>query len=119
MLVKKLSGIVKEIHRECGLLMEGISNKSGRTVCMTCMATEGVPTHAHRSQGAYAQYDRSTDLKVTAPRCSCGSSNFEERCHEETERFKKVIPGIEEDLSPNNQSKADDNKFPTLYEVWH
>lgn len=115
--MRKLSGIVKEIRRGYGLLMERMSC-SCRTMCVMRMATKGVPAPismlitVHKSQGACAQHDQSTDSEVRAiQKCSSRSSNFEEKCQEENKRFKKVIQEIEEeDLSWNKQVKADNNK---------
>lgn len=41
--VKRLTGCLKEIHAEYGLVTDVISNKSGRTTCVTRMSSKGVP----------------------------------------------------------------------------
>lgn len=40
---RKLTVRLKEIHLECGLTVDDITNKLGRTMCVIRMAMEGVP----------------------------------------------------------------------------
>jgi hypothetical protein len=100
---KRLTGCLKEIHKECGLDVEAVSNKSGRTTCVTRMASEGVPPAVgmqitgHKSKGAYSRYDRSVEAQVRAAQRSVGEgSAYTSIVLEETNRFKNnLIKGLE------------------------
>lgn len=65
--------MLKDMHVEAGVNDNGITNKSGRTTCVTRMAAVGVPTQVgmqitgHKSEGAYRRYDQSLDAQVRAP----------------------------------------------------
>jgi hypothetical protein len=94
---------LKLIHEECGLLAEGITNKSGRTTCVTRMAVEGVPPAVgmlltgHKSSGAYARYDRSTEAQVRAAQKSIALGNsFDSNMKREKELLKdKMVAGAQ------------------------
>lgn len=57
---KRLTRCLKEIHVECDLVIDTMTNKSGRTTCIMRMLSEGVPPVAdmqiigHKSLGAYS-----------------------------------------------------------------
>lgn len=81
--MKKLSSMLKDLYIQSGLDPEGISNKSGRTTCVTRMSAEGVPASigmkitGHKSQGAYERYDRSKEAQVrAAQRCVGNASDY-------------------------------------------
>lgn len=95
--LRNLCKWLKLIHEECGLIADVITNKSGRTTCVTRMATEGVPPTVgmsiigHKSVGAY---DRSADVCVRAAHKSIAEcSDFAMNVKDETEKFKGHIEG--------------------------
>lgn len=96
--IRKLSSVLKEIHVMAGLATEGVSNKSGRTTLVTRMGAEGVPPAIgmritrHKSHGAYARYDRSTEAQVRATqRTVADGSKFDSNLLQEIQRTKNTV----------------------------
>lgn len=116
--VKKLNTVLKDLHNESLLNSDGITNKSGRTSLVTRMAFEGVPSVVgmkiigHKSEGAYARYDRSVDTKVRAAlRTARECSTFGDNLKLEVAIVKTALKGkmdVDEDMS--------DQETPTIHQ---
>lgn len=65
---KQLIECLKEIHQEYGLVIKNVSNKSKKTSFVTQICLGRVPLNfgiwitSHKSQGAYAHYDKPIDF---------------------------------------------------------
>lgn len=121
---KCLTSCLKEIHVKCGLVIDAMTKKSGRTTCVTRMSSKGVPLAidmritGHKSLGAYSWYGRALESHVKAnQRCASKGGDYEKNVKEEIERFKKLtLKGkalVQEDTSPQKhwmQAKRERNR---------
>ncbi|CAM6118231.1 unnamed protein product [Calypogeia fissa] len=98
---RNLNEWVKLMYEESGLISDGITNKSGRTTCVTRMAVGGVPPvvgmllSGHQSQGAYACFDRSIEAQVrAAQKAVSNGAAFYATVKEENAKLKcRVVQG--------------------------
>ncbi|CAM6083274.1 unnamed protein product [Calypogeia fissa] len=118
---KKLTGCMKEIHHECGLKVEGITNKSGRTTCVTRMVMEGVPTAigmritGHKSSGAYSRYDRSHEAQVRAAQvCANQGITYSECFVEEARKFKQNVILVSRQVKCGSNKEDKKENVPIL-----
>lgn len=93
-----LGSCLKVLHQEAGIGTEGVSNKTGRTTCISQMGAEGVPPKVgmkifgHKSESAYDRYNQRSAAQVQAAvRCATNSTPYASTVSLETPKGKQNL----------------------------